>query len=160
MLTRAKAPIWAVAFVFTIAAGFIADRIPMYRGLVISSGVGLTTICGIMVCVVFNFTARYVLLAFMTAGIWVSYSQILAYIGDVMGATHPDVRAFAVGVMTMAAQAGYIFGAYVFPTENAPKHLLGFGMVAASAGLCSAVHVVTWLVWRRETRAQRKLSGA
>ncbi|KAK5659582.1 hypothetical protein OQA88_784 [Cercophora sp. LCS_1] len=106
------APIWAVAFAFTMVAGFGSDLVPLYRGLII------TAICGFVV-----------LLAFMTAGIWVTYSQILAYIGDIIGDVQPDIRAFSIGTTTMAAQAGYIYGAYFFPTENAPRHILGFGMV-------------------------------
>ncbi|KAK3346051.1 hypothetical protein B0T25DRAFT_550914 [Lasiosphaeria hispida] len=78
----------------------------------------------------------------MTVRLWVNYSQVPAYIGDIMGAVQPDNRVFAMGAVTMAAQAqaGYIYGAYFFPTEDATKILLGFGVVTVCSGSCTVVH--------------------
>jgi hypothetical protein len=147
-----QAPIWAVAFFFALASGFGADRIPQYRGLVIVAGLTLLTVMAIVVCNVYDFTARYVLLAFMTGGLWVAYSQVLAYVGELFREEHPDIRSFSIGVMTVAAQTGYIYGAYLFPSENAPKHLLGFGVVAGTAGASAIVHLFIWWKVRYEER--------
>ena len=110
----------------------------------IAAGLTLLTVTAVVVCNVYDFTARYVLLAFMTGGLWVAYSQVLAYVGELFKDEHPDVRSFAIGVMTVAGQTGFIYGAYLFPSENAPKHLLGFGMVAGTAGASAIIHVLIW----------------
>ncbi|KAK3325920.1 major facilitator superfamily domain-containing protein [Apodospora peruviana] len=140
------APIWAVGFVFTMAAGFLTDRAPRYRGLVVSSSLMFLAIMGVAVCAVYDFTVRYVLLAFMTGGIWSAYSQVLAYAGELFSDVHPDVRAFAIATDSLTSQTGYLYGAYLFPAENAPKHLLGFGMVVAMAGVSSICYFLIWMV--------------
>jgi len=152
-----QAPIWAVAVIFTIASGFGADRAPQYRGLVIAGGLAFLSVMSIVACVVYDFTARYVLLALMTGGLWVAYSQVLAYVGQLFGTVHPDVRSFAIGIMTVAAQSGFIYGAYLFPTENAPKHLLGFGTVAGTAGASASIHLLIW--WAVRYGERRRLAG-
>lgn len=62
-------PIYAVAFVTTATTGYFADKIPTYRGLVISVWLAFAMICSICVCVVYNFTARYVLLILMASAL-------------------------------------------------------------------------------------------
>jgi len=103
------------------------------------------SLMSVVICVVYNLTARYALICLMTGGIFISYGQILAYGGELFYDMHPDVRSFAVGILVIFSQTGYIYGAYLFPAENAPKHLLGFGTVAATAGVCGILHVFIWL---------------
>ncbi|KAK4444206.1 MFS general substrate transporter [Podospora aff. communis PSN243] len=152
------APIWGVAVVFNLASGFAADRIPHYRGLVVVAGLVLISLTALLTCVIHNFTARYVLLSFMTGGLWVAYSQCLAYLGDLFRNLHPDVRSFAIGMTTVAAQMGYFYGAYCFPAENAPKHLLGFGMVAGSSGCSSGLYFLLWWAARYFDRKRSRES--
>ncbi|KAK0730883.1 hypothetical protein B0H67DRAFT_53738 [Lasiosphaeris hirsuta] len=52
-------------------------------------GLGYTNF--IMALPVFNLTARFILLVFITAGLWLNSSQVLAYISDIMGAVRPDI---------------------------------------------------------------------
>ncbi len=149
-------PIWAVGFVFAVGSGFIADRIPQHRALYIAGCLSLLAVMAIVTCGVHNFTARYVFLAFMTGGVWGGFSQAAAYIAELFQDKPPEVRAVTMGIMTMAANTGNIYGAYLFPAENAPKHLLGFGMVAATAG-CSTI--IFAFLWYMQTGRNRVAKG-
>ena len=144
-------PIWVVGFVFSLASGLLGDRIPRLRPLIIIGGNGLLTIMAVLTCAVYDFKARYVFLAFMTGGVWGAFSQTLAYIAELFGEALPEVRAFSIGVMAATAQTGNIYGAYLFPAENAPKHLLGFGLVAGTAGACAILFaLIHWLDRQRK----------
>lgn len=106
----------------------------------------------ILMCVIYDLKARYVLLSFMTGGLWVAYPQSLAYLGELFREEHPDIRSFCIGIVTIAAQTSYFYGAYLFPTENAPKHLLGFGTIAGTSGSSSFVFLFLWWAVRYSER--------
>jgi len=148
-------PIWVVAFVFALASGFAGDYAPARRPLIIIAGFTLLTVMAIAVCSVYGFTVRYVLLAFMTGGAWVGFSQCTAYLAELFAPDLPEVRAFCFGVVAATAQIGNIYGAYLFPAENAPKHLLGFGMVAGTSGLCVIIFAFVYWKERREKAGRR-----
>jgi hypothetical protein len=145
-------PIWVVGFVFTVIVGFGADRIPQHRTLLIAGCLLLLTVMGVITCVVYGFTARYVFLSFMTGGAWGAFSQAIAFMAEVFQDRPPEMRAIAMGVITMAANTGNIYGAYLFPKEHAPKYLLGFGMVAATGGVSTIIYMLIWSMIRREKR--------
>jgi predicted MFS family arabinose efflux permease len=148
-------PIWVVAFVFAMVSGFVGDYRPARRPFLIMGGFGLLTVMAIGVCSVYGFTERYVLLAFMTGGAWVGFSQCTAYLAELFAPDHPQVRALCFGIVAATAQIGNIYGAYLFPAENAPKHLLGFGMVAGTSGLC--VFIFAFVYWKeRREKARRQ----
>jgi len=156
LLTQPQVPIWVVGFVCTILSGIIGDRMPHRRGLLIIGGLALLCILGIITTVVFDFKARYVFIAFMTAGAWVGFAQAMAFIAEVLSDLLPEVRAFTIGMMSCAATTGNIYGAYLFPAENAPKHILGFGMCAGFGGVASILFLVLYVA---EVRKRRRLAG-
>ncbi|KAK5652836.1 hypothetical protein OQA88_9502 [Cercophora sp. LCS_1] len=139
-------PLWVVAFFFAAVAGFFCDRKPLWRAISITGLLGLLSVFAIVTCNVYDFKARYVLLAFMTGGVWGGFSQSMAYIAELFQPVPPEVRGITMGVMSFAGHTGSIYGAYLFPAENAPKHLLGFGMVAGSGAVAAIVFFAIWWV--------------
>lgn len=154
-------PLWAVGFVCSIAAGLIADRTPQHRALLISAWLSSTVILSIVICVVYNFTARYVLLTFMTGGVWAAFSQTMALCAELFQDVPPEVRALTLGIMSMASNIGNVYGAYLWPKEHAPKYLLGFGMAAGTATAVMIVFSFMWYKGRRDARLklERELSS-
>lgn len=150
-------PIWTVGFVFTMLSGIIGDRFPPKRGLLIVGGLILLSILSIITCFVFDFKARYVFLSFMAAGAWVGFAQCMAFIAEVLSDLLPEVRAFTIGMMSCAATTGNLYGAYIWPAENAPKHLLGFGMCAALGAVAAALFTILYVA---EMRKRRRLGLA
>ncbi|KAK3984209.1 major facilitator superfamily domain-containing protein [Cladorrhinum sp. PSN332] len=145
-------PIWAVGFVFALTAGFVADRAPHNRALLVTGCLLLMMITAIITCVVYDFKARYVLLSFMTGGLWGGFTQTASYIAELIQDFDHQARAIALAIMTMATVSGNIYGAYLFPAEHSPKYLLGFGVVSATAGLSAGVIFLMWIKERREKR--------
>ncbi|KAL5590049.1 hypothetical protein FOVSG1_011916 [Fusarium oxysporum f. sp. vasinfectum] len=123
-------PIYAVAFVCTAVSGYFADRISNYRGLIIAGWLSFSMITSIAVCVVYNFTARYALLVLMAAGLWASNAISLSFAASTFGSMDAEVRAVALALMNALGNLAQIYGAYLFPSDDAPKYLMGFGVIS------------------------------
>ncbi|WQF86566.1 Putative major facilitator superfamily, MFS transporter superfamily [Colletotrichum destructivum] len=142
-------PIYAFAFVCTAITGFYGDRIPEHRGLVIAGWLAFSTVTSICVCVVYNFTARYVLLVLMAAGLWASNAMSLSFASSTFGSMDAEVRAIALALMNALGNLAQIYGAYLFPEGDAPKYLLGFGVISGMLGLGVVVYLVMHVMVRK-----------
>ena len=104
-------PIYAVAFVCTAITAYFADRIPNHRGLIIAGWLTFSLITSILVCVIYNFTARYALLVLMAAGLWASNAISLSYAGATFGDMEPEVRGIALALVNALGNLAQIYGA-------------------------------------------------
>ncbi|CAN9144423.1 unnamed protein product [Alternaria alternata] len=123
-------PIYAVAFVCTAVTTYFADAISHHRGLVIASWLGFSLITSILVCVIYDFTARYALLVLMAAGLWASNAVSLSFASATFGSMQPEVRAIAIALVNAMGNLAQIYGAYLFPGDDKPKYLMGFGVIS------------------------------
>ncbi|KAL1955180.1 hypothetical protein VTO42DRAFT_8945 [Malbranchea cinnamomea] len=142
-------PIYAVAFVAVAVSGYLMDRFPFWRGLVIASWLLLATVCSVIVCAVYNFTARYVLLVFMAAGLWASNALALSYSATVLGPMPQETRAVSLALVNGLGNLAQIYGAYLFPSEDAPKYLMGFGVISGMCALGIVVYAFAHVILRR-----------
>ncbi|KAL0933915.1 vitamin H transporter [Colletotrichum truncatum] len=142
-------PIYAFAFVCTAITGYFGDKIPDHRGLVIAAWLAFSMVTSIIVCVVYNFTARYVLLVLMAAGLWASNAMSLSFASSTFGSMDTEVRAIALALMNALGNLAQIYGAYLFPTDDAPKYLMGFGVISGMLGFGTVVYVVMHILVRR-----------
>ncbi|KAF7555091.1 hypothetical protein G7Z17_g2446 [Cylindrodendrum hubeiense] len=142
-------PIYAVAFVCTAISGYFADKIPNHRGLVIAGWLTFSMITSIAVCVVYNFTARYALLVLMAAGLWASNAVSLSFASSTFGSMDAEVRAIALALMNGMGNLAQIYGAYLFPSDDAPKYLLGFGVISGMLGFGVCVYITMHVLVRR-----------
>ncbi|KAF5576299.1 allantoate permease [Fusarium pseudoanthophilum] len=62
-------PIFGVAFVVTAVTGYFADENSKWRGVILCAWVSVVMLCAIIICVVYNFRARYALLVIMAAAL-------------------------------------------------------------------------------------------
>lgn len=142
-------PIYAVAFVAVALTGYFSDKIPRQRGFVIALWLTLSMGCSIVVCAVYNFTARYVLLVFMAAGLWASNGLALSYSSSTFGAMPQETRAVSLAFVNGMGNLAQIYGAYLFPSEDAPKYLMGFGAISGMCGLGIIVYAVAHVLVRK-----------
>ncbi|PSK60180.1 hypothetical protein B9Z65_1078 [Elsinoe australis] len=143
-------PIYAFAFVCTAITGYYSDRIPQWRGVIIAAWLGFSLITSIVVCTVYNFTVRYVMLVLMAAGLWASNALSLSYASSTFGSMDPEVRAIALALVNAMGNLAQIYGAYLFPSGDAPKYLKGFGVISAMLAFGVVVYVVMHVLVRRK----------
>lgn len=125
------------------------DKFPQQRGAVIATWLTLSMICSIAVCAVYNFTARYVLLVFMAAGLWASNGLALSYSAAAFANMPQEVRAISLAWVNAMGNLAQIYGAYLFPSHDAPKYLLGFGVISGMCAFGVVVYVIAHVVIRR-----------
>lgn len=94
---------------------------------------GLAMICSIIVCAVYNFTARYVLLVIMASGLWVSNALALTYSSASFAMMPNEVKGISLAFINAMGNLAQIYGSYLFPDDDSPKYLMGFGVIS---GLC------------------------
>lgn len=133
-------PIYAVAFVIILTTGYFNDKYPTVRGIVIAALLALSAVCSVVVCAVYNYTARYVLLVFMASGLLTANGLSMAYASSTFAPMQQETRAVSLAMVNALANLSGIYGAYLFPSGDAPKYLMGFGVIS---GL-SAVGVVIY----------------
>lgn len=143
-------PIYAVSFVTVVTSGIVMDRYHQYRGLAIATWLGLSTVCCIVVCVVYNFTARYVLLIFMASGLWASNALGLSYASSTFGDMEQETKGVALALVNALGNLAQIYGAYLFPKDDAPKYLLGFGVIAGMCGVGVMIYISAHVLLRRK----------
>lgn len=126
-------PIFGVAFITTALTGIFADRNPKWRGVILGCWMSVAMICSVIICGVYNFKARYALLVIMASGLWASNGLALSY-ASVTFSTMPDeIRAVSLAFVNAMGNLAQIYGAYLFPSDDSPKYLMGFGVIS---GLC------------------------
>jgi MFS family permease len=143
------APIYAVAFICTAITTYFADFIPAHRGLLIAAWLAFSLITSICVCAIYDFTARYALLVLMAAGLWASNAVSLSFASATFGEMEPEVRAIALALVNAMGNLAQIYGAYLFPTKDAPKYLMGFGVISGMLGFGTVVYVLMHIAVRR-----------
>ncbi|CAG5141296.1 uncharacterized protein ALTATR162_LOCUS907 [Alternaria atra] len=143
-------PIYAVAFVCTAVTTYFADSISNHRGLVIASWLGFSLITSILVCVIYDFKARYALLVLMAAGLWSSNAVSLSFASATFGSMQPEVRAIAIALVNAMGNLAQIYGAYLFPSDDKPKYLMGFGVISGMLGFGVVVYILLHITLRRK----------
>lgn len=126
-------PIYIAAFICTVITAVIMDMHPKYRGAVIAAWMTLSMLCSIIICVVYDFKARYALLVFLASGLWVSNASSLAYASTTFGSMSNEARAISLAFVNAMGNLAQIYGSYLFPSTDAPKYIMGFGVIS---GLC------------------------
>jgi MFS family permease len=143
-------PIYAVAFVCTAVTTYYADSISNHRGLVIASWLCFSLITSILVCVIYDFKARYALLVLMAAGLWASNAVALSFASATFGSMEPEVRAIALALVNALGNLAQIYGAYLFPAHDKPKYLMGFGVISGMLGFGIFVYIFMHVALRRK----------
>jgi MFS family permease len=133
-------PIYGVAFVCTAVTGYLTDKVPDKRGMIIACWLSVSVLCSVIICAVYNFAARYVLLVIMASGLWCTNALSLSYASSTFGSLPDETRAISLALVNAMGNLASIYGAYLFPSTGAPKYIMGFGVISAWC----AVSVVTY----------------
>ncbi|KAK6085979.1 hypothetical protein SCUP234_01378 [Seiridium cupressi] len=126
-------PIYVAAFFVTIIVVYFMDKYSRWRGLVLGCAMGVSCLCAIITCAVYDFKARYALLVIMASGLWASNGLSLAYASSTFSTMSAEVRGISLAFVNAMGNLAQIYGSYLFPSKDSPKYLMGFGVIS---GLC------------------------
>jgi hypothetical protein len=78
--------------------------------MVIAVWLAFSLACSIAVCAVYNFTARYVLLVLMAAGLWATNGGTLAYASSAFAGMNPEARGVSLALVNALGNLAQIYG--------------------------------------------------
>ena len=142
-------PLYVIAFAIAVPTCILADRLPSYRPVMAT----LVLILGSLFCAlsagIYAYIPRYVFLCFINSAIWTANPLALSYASVSMGPLHPETRAISLAVINGIGNLAQIYGSYLFPSEDAPKYLKGFGTYAGLLVFGAGVYTCAFVLLRR-----------
>jgi len=110
-------------------------------------------VCAVIICAVYNFLARYVLLVFLASGLLATNALSLSY-GKTnttlnCSQTDIDLASSTFGTMPNEGNLAQIYGAYLFPSTDAPKCIIGFSVISAICALGVVTYAALHITVRR-----------
>lgn len=114
-----------VCIVFILIVCFHSDRTGE-RAYHLAGCAAVSAICFAVIMGVTQPTVRYVMLCFAAAGIWCSVPLILVWVSNVIS-WPAEKRAIAQATTNAAGNLASIYGAFLWPSTDAPRYFAGFG---------------------------------
>ncbi|KAF5266720.1 hypothetical protein FOXYS1_2419 [Fusarium oxysporum] len=122
---------------------------------------GLAAVACIISAFVHSAIAKYVMMCLLVAGLYTGLHLMLNWTSESM--PFPDQkRSIAIAFVNSFGHLAIIYGSYLWPSTNAPQHLVGFATLTATCGFrCVIAIVAPWyfklLPKEPVTKAEREL---
>ncbi|RSL97726.1 hypothetical protein CDV31_012906 [Fusarium ambrosium] len=123
-------PIYFTAFAIAVPCCIMADRWPRRRVYFVTSAMFMGTAFCILMTTVMVDVPRYIFLCFLTACIWTANPIAESFASSSMASIKPEVRAISLAFINSMANLAQIYGSYLMPSWDAPRHAIGFGTFA------------------------------
>lgn len=81
--------------------------------------------------------------------IWTANPLALSYASVSMGPLDPETRAISLAIVNGMGNLAQIYGSYLFPSEDAPKYLKGFGTYAGLLAFGAGIYVTAFFSIRK-----------
>ncbi|RSL96487.1 hypothetical protein CEP52_011442 [Fusarium oligoseptatum] len=120
-------PIYFTAFAIAVPCCIMADRWPRRRVYFVTSAMFMGTVFCILMTTVMVDVPRYIFLCFLTACIWTANPIAESFASSSMASIKPEVRAISLAFINSMANLAQIYGSYLMPSWDAPRHAIGFG---------------------------------
>ncbi|KAI9923945.1 hypothetical protein ASPWEDRAFT_108872 [Aspergillus wentii DTO 134E9] len=122
-------PPYLVSGVVAIIAGTTSGRLNE-RTWHITGCMGVAVVGFIISCVTLNTAARYLSCFLFTSGAYSVNSMILGWVTATLGQT-PEKKAASLSFVNVIANASYIYTAYLYPSSDGPRYLIGMASNSA-----------------------------
>lgn len=137
-------PIWAVGAVAQLLFSWTSDKFQDRRwhnvGLY-----GLGAVACVVSAVVGSAVAKYVMMCFLVAGLYTGLPLMLNWASESI--PFPDQkRSVAIALINSFGHLAIIYGSYLWPSRNAPQHMIGFAVLTATCGFGAVISIAApWL---------------
>ncbi|OBS17641.1 hypothetical protein FPOA_09377 [Fusarium poae] len=154
-------PIWVTGAVSQIVLSWTSDKFQDRRWHSISL-YGLSAMACIVSVLIGSAVAKYVMMCLLVAGLYTGLPLMLNWTSESI--PFPDQkRSVAIAFINSFGHLAIIYGSYLWPSSNAPQHLVGFVTIAATCGFgCIIAAAAPWYFKLSQqvpvTRAERDLT--
>ncbi|KAH8176514.1 major facilitator superfamily protein [Sarocladium implicatum] len=156
-------PIWITGAIAQLCLSWTSDRTQDRRWHSIGL-YSLAAVAAVVSAVVQNDIAKYVMMCFLVMGLYTGLPLVLNWASESI--PFPDQkRSVAIAMVNSFGHLAIIYGSYLWPTTNAPQHVLGWATVAATCafGAILAVafpFIVKVMPNEPGTKAERQLHAS
>lgn len=137
------------AFAIAAPCCIMADRWPHRRIYFVASAMVLGTVFCILLTTIMKDVPRYIFLCFLTACIWTANPIAESFASSSMASIKPEVRAISLAFINSMANLAQIYGSYLMPSWDAPRHAIGFGTFAGLLFTGSCVYIFIMFMLKR-----------
>ncbi|KAJ3523095.1 hypothetical protein NM208_g12581 [Fusarium decemcellulare] len=123
-------PIYFAAFAIAVPCCIMADRWPRRRVYFVTTATFMGTVFCILMTTVMVDVPRYIFLCLLTACIWTANPIAESFASSSMASIKPEVRAISLAFINSMANLAQVYGSYLMPSWDAPRHAIGFGTFA------------------------------
>ena len=146
-------PIYTVALIVSVCAGFSADKTRMKAFHTI--GACILGVVSFIVCVAStDNTVRYVFICFGGAGIWTAVPIFLSWMVTMFDGR--EKRAVSIALINGFGNLASVYGSFLWPATDAPKYPTGFGVTTALLGIAAITSGL--LKWKYDDRGVSKVT--
>ena len=142
-------PLYVAAFLIAVPVAILADRPNAHRPFLCASALSLGALFCALSAGIYTYVPRYVFLVLINSMIWTANCPALSYASVSMGPLDPETRAISLAFVNALGNLAQIYGAYLFPAQDAPRYLRGFGAYAGLLAVGAGIYVVAFLLFRR-----------
>ncbi|KAJ4050988.1 hypothetical protein NW756_003864 [Fusarium oxysporum] len=136
-------PIWITGAVCQLALSWTSDKLQDRRWHSCCL-YGLAAVACIISAFVHSAIAKYVMMCLLVAGLYTGLPLMLNWTSESI--PFPDQkRSIAIAFVNSFGHLAIIYGSYLWPSTNAPQHLVGFPTLTATCGFgCVVAIVAPW----------------
>jgi hypothetical protein len=142
-------PLYVSAFVIAVPTAIFADRVYVFRPLICACALVLGALFCALSAGIYAYIPRYVFLVFINSMIWTANPLALSYASVSMGPLDPETRAISLAFVNGLGNLAQVYGSYLFPAEDSPKYLKGFGAYAGLLTLGAGIYVTAFFLLRK-----------
>jgi hypothetical protein len=137
------------AFAIAVPTAIFADRIYAFRPILCAVALVLASLFCALSAGIYAYIPRYVFLVFINSFIWTANPLALSYASVSLGPLDPETRAISLAFVNGLGNLAQVYGSYLFPAEDAPKYLKGFGAYAGLLALGAGIYTTAFFLLRK-----------
>jgi hypothetical protein len=142
-------PLYVSSFCIAVPVAIFADRIYQFRPIIAASAMILGALFCALSAGIYALIPRYVFLVFINSMIWTANPLALSFASVSMGSLDPETRAISLAFVNGLGNLAQVYGSYLFPVEDAPKYLKGFGAYAGLLAFGAGVYVSAFFLFKK-----------
>lgn len=124
----------------------------------ITVSMGVALIGFVIACATLDTAARYIACFLFASGAYAVNSVILGWVSATLGQTQ-EKKAASLAIVNVIANASYVYTAYLYPSSDGPRYLIG---MASNVGFAAATILASWVmrIWLQRTNRNLRAEGS
>lgn len=139
-------PIWTVGAITMLVLSYTSDKTQDRRWHIVGLFCASAIAC-LVSLFVSNGVAKYIMMCLLIAGIYTALPLILNWVSEWISFP-AQKRSVAIAFVNSFGHLSLIYGSYLWPSSDEPRHSIGFGTLTAMCGAAAILTAVAPCIFR------------